>query len=60
MATNAVRIDLLLVEASQEALTKTQAQLNQWQTKGELVKFETQTVGDNKILFKILRKKSAE
>jgi hypothetical protein len=59
MATNAVRIDLLLVEASQEALTKTQAQLNQWQTKGELVKFETQTVGD-KILFKILRKKSAE
>jgi len=59
MATNAVRIDLLLVEASQEALTKTQAQLNQWQTKGELVKFETQTVGD-KILFKILRKKGAE
>ena len=59
MAAQPMRIDLLLVEASQEALTKTQAQLNQWQTKGELIKFENQTVGD-KILFEILRKKSAE
>lgn len=54
-----VRIDLFLVDASQEALTKIQAQLNQWETKGELVKFETQSVGD-KILFKILRKKGGE
>ena len=59
MATNATRIDLLLVEASQEALTKTQAQLNQWGTKGELIKFDMTVVGD-KILFRILRKKSAE
>jgi hypothetical protein len=59
MAKNATRIDLLLVEASQEALTKMQAQLNQWGTKGELIKFDMTVVGD-KILFRILRKKGAE
>lgn len=54
-----VRIDLFTVEATRDGLTAIQSQLNQWHTKGELIKFETQPVGDKLIFFKVLRKKGA-
>lgn len=50
------RIDLEFVEFSE--LTKFQAKLNQWLTKGELVKFET-SLNDKGVLFKVCRKKGA-
>lgn len=50
------RVDIVLVDATQAELTKVQAQLNQWMTKGELIKYEIKVV-DNKVLFNICRTK---
>ena len=50
------RVDLEFVEFSE--LTKFQAKLNQWLTKGELVKFET-SLNDKGVFFKVCRKKGA-
>lgn len=55
-AAKQTRIDLILVESDQTEITKVQAQLNQWWTKGELIKFDVQSVGD-KLLFRVIRKK---
>lgn len=53
------RIDIVVVDATQAELTKVQAQLNQWMTKGELIKYEMHTC-DNKVIFNICRRKGAE
>jgi hypothetical protein len=53
---NNYRVDIVLVDATQAELTKMQAQLNQWMTKGELIKYEIKVV-DNKVLFNICRTK---
>ncbi len=50
------RVDIVVVDATQPELTKVQAQLNQWMTKGELIKYEIHTVGD-KVIFNICRTK---
>lgn len=55
-AAKQTRIDLILVESDQTEITKVQAQLNQWWTKDELIKFDVQSVGD-KLLFRVIRKK---
>lgn len=57
MVNKSYRVDIVLVDATQPAeLTKVQAQLNQWITKGELIKYEIHTLGD-KVLFNICRTK---
>jgi len=48
------RIDLKFVPMNE--LTQIQSQLNQWKTKGELIKFETQVI-ESGVFFKILRTK---
>ena len=50
------RVDLEFVEFSE--LTKFQAKLNQWVTKGELVKYKT-SLNDKGVFFKVCRKKGA-
>jgi len=51
------RIDIKAIEASDSAaLTKMQAQINQWLTKGELKKYEIHTTNTH-IIFNICRKK---
>lgn len=53
---NKYRVDIVVVDATQAELTKVQAQLNQWMTKAELIKYEMHTVGD-KVIFNICRTK---
>jgi len=53
------RVDLLLVKADVAELNKVQARINQWITKGELVKYKSSIVG-NQIMFEICRTKSGE
>lgn len=50
------RVDLEFVEFSD--LSKFQAKLNQWVTKGELVKYKT-SLNDKGVLFEVCRKKGA-
>ena len=51
-----VRIDLEVVPTN--SLTKMQAKLNQWITKGEIEKYEIHILDKDNILFNICRKKS--
>lgn len=56
---NNYRVDIVVVDATQAELTKVQAQLNQWMSKNELIKYEMHTC-DNKVIFNICRRKGAE
>jgi hypothetical protein len=61
MVNKTYRVDLVLVPVNDtKALTDVQSKLNQWITKGELVKFDVLAVGDNSLLFKICRLKGKE
>jgi hypothetical protein len=51
-----VRIDLEIIPSG--SATKMQAKLNQWITKGELVKYEIHVLADDKLLFNICRLKT--
>ena len=53
------KVLLELISAEDKALKGIQQKINQWMTIGLLVKFETQSIGDQ-ILFKIILKKEAE
>lgn len=54
-----LRIDIECILANDSVnLTKIQAKINQWITKGELVKYEIHTTNTH-IVFNICRKKSA-
>ena len=53
------RVDFVLVEATQTALTQMQSKINQWVTKGELKKYKSSVVG-NAVLFEIVRLKGGE
>jgi len=59
MVNNLYRVDYALVDVDQSKLTAIQAKINQWITKGELVKVQTTVVQGVKpqILFEICRKK---
>jgi len=51
------RIDIISIACDeQKVITATQAKLNQWQTKGELVKVDTHTTATH-IVFMVIRKK---
>jgi hypothetical protein len=51
------RIDIISVPCDdQTVITATQAKLNQWQTKKELVKVDTHTTATH-IVFMVIRKK---
>ena len=58
------RVDIELVECQQSKLTQMQAKLNQWITKGELIKYEMIATSDYNgkpaILFNICRIKQKE
>jgi len=54
-----LRIDIECILATDSVnLTKVQAKINQWMTKGELVKYEIHTTNTH-VVFNICRKKSA-
>lgn len=52
-----VRVDLEVIPTG--SATKMQAKLNQWITKGELVKYEIHVLDKDNLLFNICRKKTA-
>lgn len=52
-----VRIDLEVIPTG--SATKMQAKLNQWITKGELIKYEIHVLDKDNLLFNICRKKTA-
>ena len=53
------KIDIYTILASDQVqLTKVQAKINQWITKGELKKYEIFTTAD-RVIFNICRKKSS-
>lgn len=54
-----LRVDQELVSPESKALDKMQAKLNQWITKGELVKYEIHVLPTGNLLYNICRKKSA-
>lgn len=51
-----VRIDLEIIPSGNAA--KMQAKLNQWITKGELIKYEIHVLDKDNLLFNICRKKT--
>jgi hypothetical protein len=51
-----VRVDLEIIPTG--SATKMQAKLNQWITKGELIKYEIHTLDNDRLLFNICRVKS--
>lgn len=51
-----VRVDIEIIPTG--SATKMQAKLNQWITKGELIKYEIHVLDNDRILFNICRVKS--
>ena len=51
-----VRVDIEIIPSG--SATKMQAKLNQWITKGELIKYEIHVLDNDRILFNICRVKS--
>lgn len=52
------RVDFELVDIN--SLTKVQAKINQWITKGELASYKWTALPDGKLMFEYCRKKSVE